>query len=170
MTSNPSSGNSSGLPWVIENVPGAPMRSDLILCGTMFGLGTEDLELRRHRLFEISGFTCLAPSPCEHRRKALTVAGHGGGAEGTVRRGGPKGTLARAGEAQQAMGITWMTFKEMGQAIPPAYTGYIGTILRDHLQEPSNPRRLCSSSDYRFQPSLFHEEQAALSRPAADGR
>jgi DNA (cytosine-5)-methyltransferase 1 len=38
-----------GVPWIIENVPGAPLRADLVLCGTMFGLG-----VRRHRWFEAS--------------------------------------------------------------------------------------------------------------------
>lgn len=118
--------------WVIENVSGAPMASHIILCGTMFGLGTEDLELRRHRLFETSGLFCLTP-PCQHCRRALTVAGHGGGADGTVRRGGVRGTLARAPEARQAMGIDWMTVREISQAIPPAYTEFIGRQLIEHL-------------------------------------
>lgn len=122
----------SGVPWVMENVVGAPMDGHIILCGTMFGLGCGDRELRRHRLFETSGLFCLTP-PCSHRRRALTVAGHGGGIDGTIRRGGRMGTLARAGEAREAMGIGWMTHAEIVQAIPPAYTQFIGEHLRSVL-------------------------------------
>lgn len=45
----------SGVPWVMENVPGAPLRSIIMLCGTMFDLMTPcRAELRRHRYFECS--------------------------------------------------------------------------------------------------------------------
>ena len=54
----------SGIPYVIENVVGAPLIDPFMLCGTMFGLGVEDAELRRHRIFE-SSFPILAPK-CQH--------------------------------------------------------------------------------------------------------
>lgn len=83
----------SGRHYVIENVPGAPLIAPLVLCGTMFGLGTKDgqAELRRHRLFETS-FDALLSPPCNHnapmvcgvygghgrdRRRTVSVIGHG---------------------------------------------------------------------------------------------
>jgi DNA (cytosine-5)-methyltransferase 1 len=66
----------TGKPYVIENVPGAPLITPFILCGTMFDLGWEDAELRRHRLFESSTFM-LTPS-CAHGRRRSTVGVYGG--------------------------------------------------------------------------------------------
>lgn len=54
-----------GRRFVIENVPGAPLVNPFLLCGTMFRLGCEGAELRRHRYFESPGLSVLAP-PCEH--------------------------------------------------------------------------------------------------------
>jgi DNA (cytosine-5)-methyltransferase 1 len=71
----------SGHPWVIENVPGAPLvRGSLMLCGTMFGLGTHDgrAELRRHRYFELSGPAELTPE-CRHGAMTVGVYGDGNG-------------------------------------------------------------------------------------------
>ena len=132
----------SGLPWIIENVPGAPLlKGSTMLCGTMFGLRSEGGgELWRHRWFETS-FSLLAPQ-CRHskagrvigvygdhvrdrRRRVITVCGHGGGH--IMRRAGHPDW--RKEEGQQAMGIDWMTMKELSQAIPPAYTEYIGKQL-----------------------------------------
>src|SRR5581483_312695 len=53
----------TGLPYVIENVPGAPMDAQVMLCGSAFGLGIPGAQLRRHRLFELSGFWMMSP-PC----------------------------------------------------------------------------------------------------------
>ena len=73
----------SGLPYVIENVPGAPLLHGVILCGSMFRLGCEGAELRRHRVFETS-FPMMVPSSCVHGwsgRGSATVGvyGHAGG-------------------------------------------------------------------------------------------
>ena len=62
----------SGLPWVIENVPGAPMRPDFKLCGCMFGLK----RLKRERWFETSWHGFDLRSPCLHLEPVITVAGH----------------------------------------------------------------------------------------------
>jgi len=109
-----------GLPWVIENVPGAPMRADYKLCGCMFGLG----RLQRQRWFETSwrGFD-LRP-PCHHTEPAITI----------TTKGQPNRT-GYASEAAEALGIDWMTMRERGLAIPPAYTEHIGAQLLDHLKE-----------------------------------
>jgi DNA (cytosine-5)-methyltransferase 1 len=124
----------SGLPWVIENVPGAPLRYSVVLCGSMFGLGAGKRQLRRHRLFE-TNFPIMQ-SPCQHRGEAIGV--YGGGATGRYtfenggkkdyynRRGGYQGTIA---ERREAMGIDWMLGAEINQAIPPAYTEHIGGYL-----------------------------------------
>ena len=108
-------------PWVIENVPGAPMRADFKLCGCMFGLP----KLKRERWFETSwqGFALL--HPCIHLEPVVSVVGHGT-PSGTARpyRGGAFAPLAR-----QAMGIDWMNRDELAQAIPPRYTEFIGEQL-----------------------------------------
>ena len=112
-----------GLPWVIENVPGAPLRDPVVLCGSMFGLGAGQRQLRRHRLFEAS-FVIEQPE-CHHEGEAIGV--YGGGAKVRHgRRGGYQGTIA---ERREAMGIDWMNGREINQAIPPAYTEFIGAQL-----------------------------------------
>ncbi len=127
----------NGKPFVIENVPGAPMSCHLLLCGSMFGLVTEKWELRRHRLFELGGFFFLGPD-CQHnlpvlgvygghardRRRTMGVYGHGGGKRS--KKGSQSATIETA---RELMGIDWMTSAEISQAIPPAYTEYIGRQL-----------------------------------------
>lgn len=113
-----------GLPWTIENVIGAPLARHVTLCGTQFGL-----EVLRHRRFESSVFLLMPGSPCSHAGSVrggdyVTVAGHGG--ENAKGRGG------RAAK-QRAMGIDWMNDQELNEAIPPAYTEYIGKQLLEHL-------------------------------------
>ena len=66
-----------GLPYVIENVPGAPMHNYVMLCGSMFGLGCADAELRRHRHFETWPFSVLTP-PCAHGWKQRVIGVYGG--------------------------------------------------------------------------------------------
>jgi DNA (cytosine-5)-methyltransferase 1 len=140
----------TGLPWVIENVPGAPLRYSIVLCGSMFGLGAESgdgekaertyRQLRRHRLFE-TNFPILQPS-CQHRGEALGV--YGGGPTGRYtfengarkdrygRRGGYQGTVA---EKSAAMDVDWMGAQALNQAIPPAYTEFIGHQLLAHVRQ-----------------------------------
>lgn len=67
---------SSGRPYCIENVPGAPLKVTIMLCGSMFGLGVADAELRRHRWFETS-FMLLQPA-CRHGGRVIPVNGHPG--------------------------------------------------------------------------------------------
>jgi DNA (cytosine-5)-methyltransferase 1 len=116
--------NEAGKPWVIENVPGAPMRPDYILCGSQF-----DLSVRRHRWFETSwhGYSLMAP--CDHRGAVVGVYGHPHGAQGAW-----PGMIPGTPESWcHGMGIDWMTMAELAQAIPPAYTEYIGALLLGHL-------------------------------------
>lgn len=115
--------------WVIENVAGAPMRPDFKLCGCMFGLPG----LRRERWFETSwrGFS-MRPL-CQHEGETVTVSGHG--AQGREYRAGIKHDQQRR---REAMGIDWMNRDELAQAIPPAYTRFIGEQLLEHLSAVSS--------------------------------
>jgi DNA (cytosine-5)-methyltransferase 1 len=110
------------VPYVIENVVGAPLDDPLLLCGSMFGLRVHRGDLRRHRLFECS--LPLQPLDCQHRKgfPSVGVYGHGG-------HSGKPRMLYKA-EAAEIMEIDWMTRDELTQAIPPAYTRYIGGQLR----------------------------------------
>lgn len=103
-------------PFIIENVVGAPLKDPILLCGAMFGLRTY-----RHRLFE-SNLELVAPTHPEHIWKQnkmgrppkdgefMHVVGHISGLD----------------YAKKAMGIDWMTTREIVQSIPPAYTKFIG--------------------------------------------
>lgn len=117
----------SGLPYVIENVPGAPLIDPTRLCGSMFGLGANGRQLRRHRLFEAPWLGPWAPL-CRHQGQPVGVYGYGGGGKMTR---GYKGTEA---EYREAMGIDWATKAEIAQAIPPAYTEWIGKQLMEALK------------------------------------
>jgi DNA (cytosine-5)-methyltransferase 1 len=108
----------SGLPWVIENVPGSPLLSPVTLCGFMFGL-----ELYRHRLFEAS-FPLAEPPHPEHTIPA-SKAGHW--VPGTIM--SIAGHIAPVAHARRVMGIDWMNREEMAEAIPPAYSEYVGAAL-----------------------------------------
>lgn len=130
----------TGLPWIMENVPGAPLREYVTLCGSMFALTATDedgepLILRRHRLFESNVFL-MAAGACVH--DGTKVAGvYGGGASPKERRstttGRRVGYTPHKVVAGALLGIDWMTLDEMAQAIPPAYTEYLGGQLLAHL-------------------------------------
>jgi DNA (cytosine-5)-methyltransferase 1 len=118
----------SGVPYVIENVPGAPLRNPARICGT--GLG---LHVQRHRDFECS-FPVWSV-PCAHGQNPWNPAyGH---ATGRKRRRVPVIGEWRIPEPLQreAMGIDWMTLPELQEAIPPSYTEYIGTQLLRFLHK-----------------------------------
>lgn len=115
----------TGLPWVLENVPGAALRADYRLCGCMFGLPG----LRRDRWFETSWHGFDMRPPCHHTGRAVTVTGHAGGYSNR-----DKVHIGSVQQWKEAMGIDWMTGRELSQAIPPAYTEYVGTRLLAQLQ------------------------------------
>lgn len=119
------------MPTVMENVQGAQVRKDLVLCGEMFGLG-----VIRHRLFEINNAAVERKVHMPHRGR---VAGyrHGEWFDGpyfaVYGDGGGKGTVA---QWQQAMGIDWTDVrKEIAEAIPPAFSEYIGSQIIAQLGE-----------------------------------
>ena len=104
--------HAAGVPWVIENVRTPELNADLMLCGSMF-----DLPVRRHRYFQTSGWAPfqLLP-PCRHRATDLPFM--------------HKNERAYA----DALGCPWMTNVEGRDAIPPAYTEWIGRQLADHIE------------------------------------
>lgn len=121
----------TGKPYIIENVSSAPLQafSDLfgnhgvILCGSMFDLGVKRGYLRRHRIFEAS-FPLPQPA-CNHRGPSVGVYGHGGHFG--------KHRMLNRKEAAMAMQIDWMNRDELSQAVPPAYTEWIGQRLIKHM-------------------------------------
>ncbi len=113
----------AGVPYVIENVRGAPLRDPLTLCGTGFGL-----RFIRHRLFE-SNVWIMAPG-CVHG--ALERHWHRGR---WIRSIAPFGHEFSADLAREVMGIDWMTRDEVSQAIPPAMTEHIGGYLMAALDD-----------------------------------
>lgn len=116
----------SGVPWVIENVPAAPLHHGVTLCGSMF-----ELDIRRHRTFETS-LAMLAP-PCDHGNQARRFPSATNRTE--LRRTVEIGVWRIPLDVQQqAMGINWMTREELTEAIPPSYTEWIGTQLLAHLE------------------------------------
>lgn len=117
----------TGLPWVMENVPGSPLCNPVQLCGSGFGL-----PLQRHRWFESN--VALWGVTCAHGQNPWNPAYKH--ATGRKRRRVPViGEWRVPLELQQeAMGIDWMTLAELQEAIPPAYTRFIGEQLLPHLE------------------------------------
>lgn len=103
---------SSHKSYVIENVPCSPLRVRLVLHGPMFGA-----LLLRERWFESN---IRLAQPFFHYRLGQPLH-FGGNSKG--RKVASKQELARD------MDIDWMTRTEMGQAIPPAYSEFVGRQL-----------------------------------------
>jgi hypothetical protein len=134
-------------PYCIENVPNAPIKKHLLLCGEMFRLN-----IIRHRHFEISGFRAEQPRHPHHKKnlevQKVWTGGDGIGGYGTNKRKrkemreyfkkkysaycqvaghGGDGWSSRIGDWQKAMGIDWISNKKfLAEAVPPAYSEYIG--------------------------------------------
>ena len=114
-------------PYIIENVPNA--RKHLInpirLCGTSFGL-----RVWRHRYFELGGFDILLVPPCQHNVEIVYMTGSTGNSsypDSFKRKEWP------IQEIRDACGIQWMTRNEIDEAIPPAYTEYIGRWMMENV-------------------------------------
>ena len=117
-------------PTVIENVQGSDVRRDLTLCGEMFGLG-----VIRHRYFELGGWSAEQPRHRPHRGRVSGYR-HGQWFDGpyvaVYGDGWGKGSVP---EWQHAMGIDWTDVrKSIAEAIPPAYTEYVGRQLIEHME------------------------------------
>lgn len=120
----------AGVPYIMENVEGAPLRPDVMLCGSMFGLHVYDSTgvrrwLKRHRLFELGGWgnmgVGLQLEDAHPRGRPLGVYGSLGD---EVPEGGQ--TCESLDQARTLMGAPWMSWAAITQAIPPAYTEYLG--------------------------------------------
>jgi hypothetical protein len=117
----------SKIPYIIENTPGAPMRVDIILCGSMFGL-----RLIRHRWFELSFPAFSLVTPCRHDRNPVCVVGHGTPSWARKNNGGKRHTIK---EWHDAMGVDWMNRDELALAIPPAYSEFLGKMAVEYLSK-----------------------------------
>lgn len=115
----------SGLPWVIENVVGAPLINPVMLCGLALGVN-----VKRHRLFESN--LLLFSSGCgNHNADYFVIFGHEVRNRRTGHAAGRKNKIAAG---RDAMGIDWMTRGELSEAIPPTYTEFIGRQLVNVLE------------------------------------
>ena len=113
----------TGKPYVIENIATAPMPTGVLLCGSTFGL-----PLIRHRRFEIYPDPVLVPSLCPQSSHGRGVAHQGRYAYGR------KTWEPNWRKYVLPVVWPWMTVAESGQAIPPAYTEYIGLQLLGALE------------------------------------
>ena len=128
----------TGLPYVIENIQDAKpfMEAPVVLCGSTFGL-----HVRRHRLFESSELL-MAPGPCRHKEQG-EIRGYYGkpgwlcwtpGAAAIQKKGRRPLLRGSVEKAPDDMGIDWMSWDELREAIPPAYTEFIGKQLLEALK------------------------------------
>lgn len=119
-------------PYIIENVIGAPYAHGIFLCGTMFDLTCDGEWIQRHRNFETSWlmFQPLCKHPKEPRPTLIT--GHC-----FISKSKDCGEHSRQGSfdlGKRLMDIDWMNRKQIVQAIPPAYTEFIGKQLMEYLK------------------------------------
>ena len=123
----------SGTPYIIENVVGAPLNTVVELCGEMFGLKTF-----RHRRFETS-FMVLCP-PHKHPKGSNTNTSKGTKGQSSHKNGATHITVAGNNfnfqDGKAALGIDWMSHKELAQAIPPAYSEYLGRAFLEWFHVP----------------------------------
>lgn len=118
--------DASGRPYIIENVMSAPLikARSVVLCGSMFGLRTY-----RHRRFE-SNIKLHAPEHPKHTVRTATKQRKQRWEEGwNISITGSVGTYV----GPEAMGVDWMNSRELCEAIPPAYTEFLGRQLIEHL-------------------------------------
>ena len=110
----------NGKPFIIETVRGGMrlLKRPLMLCGTMFGL-----KVQRHRYFETFPRIVEPILACDHTFYPVLISG-------THRRKTGRFEYSAA-QCRIAAGLEWMTRKEMDEAIPPAYTEFIGKAIME---------------------------------------
>ena len=118
---------SQPVPFIVENVAGTKqyMKNPLMLCGSMFGL-----EIFRHRYFELGNMGCplIFHPPCQHNFVPILLSG-----TTTRKQDGERMHESRKAEKMTASGIDWMTVAGLDQAIPPAYTQFLGNAVKAYL-------------------------------------
>ncbi len=135
----------SGAAYVIENVEEArlDMLNPIMLCGCMFGLGAQGCRLQRRRLFECSFPVKMPPCTCASDSRPV-IGIYGGHARRRAASAGGRGTRdvwigGHKAAASEALGIDWMTLAEMSEAVPPAYSEFLGALflraMLDHDDE-----------------------------------
>jgi len=124
----------SGRPYVIENVVGARghLVCPMLLCGSMFGLGAKGAQLQRHRLFETS-FLLMSPGRCAHASPTIGI--YGEGCRDSRRKYDKSIPEFTVDDGREAMEMPWASIAELCEAIPPAYTRFIGRQLAAHLAD-----------------------------------
>lgn len=129
----------TGKPYIIENVTGSPLHTQIVICGASIGLP----HMARHRHFECS-ILLPAPPPCQHYRESYTIGIYGSKPDGH-RVSYRQNRLCRVAnsieEARDLMGIDWMDWDEIKNAIPPAYTEWIGNQLLQFVIGGESRRR-----------------------------
>lgn len=125
----------SGIPYVIENVEGSPLIDPILLCGVERGLHFGEYVLRRHRLFESS--LPLQSNGCAcHSGDGKTMAVYGGGNTNkprTSKTSGGRPYKGTADERRAIMGMPWASMAGVNEAIPPAYTQFIGQQVLEYI-------------------------------------
>jgi DNA (cytosine-5)-methyltransferase 1 len=117
----------AGVPYAIENVPGAPLRDPVRLCASSLCPACDGYYMQRHRMVETSWGMREAP-PCNHRRDLAVLGMYGDHIRDRRRRPGSKArgvTDPALSIAQAITGIDWMTLNEMSESIPPAYSRFV---------------------------------------------
>lgn len=144
----------SGVDWVIENVPGAPMPAATMFCGAAMGLK----HIRRHRLFEAS-IPLWSPGCACDGRGTVSIFGH----SGEDRRNNKVVGHVALDEAKQLLGVEWMTRRsDVSDAIPPNYTECVGWALIDHLKAAPSIANLERANPALGTTVSTHEVRAAL--------
>jgi DNA (cytosine-5)-methyltransferase 1 len=144
-----------GLPYVIENVDGAPLIDPVILCGVSF----PELRVIRHRLFESNVSLVAAP----HKTHPLVFthdkrkAHYGRLDQDTAYVSVNGGGNCRVTNKRDAMGVPWMNGKEANEAIPPAYTEFIGRQLMAQIGAKPKRRRRCVECGEPIEPGESFE-------------
>jgi DNA (cytosine-5)-methyltransferase 1 len=118
--------DATGRPYVIENVEGAPLRSPVTLCGTMF-----ELPMYRHRLFEFGRMAAPAPPPHPPHRSAVAPMGR---RPNCGQLWSIAGNFSGVFEASVAMEMPWANQDGLRQAVPPRYTTWVGNAMMAVIQ------------------------------------
>lgn len=133
--------NQIGLPWIMENVVGAPLIKPIMIEGRHFGMSAPDvdgvmLKLVRPRLFE-SNFPLLAPTTWFPNPTYITASIYGNGGSWSPRwRDSPDrrgGYIIGKAVGSKLLNVDWMTKNELSQCIPPKFCEFVGTQLQNHI-------------------------------------